>query len=333
MFSRSSKLKQIKEPKDVVVISEFLGCSIILKASDVYCNTAAAKNFFGSTRDSFDSESGIPPRCDLCNDHLIFGAQPQQPQQPQRCSPNFTMTSESPRSEEILVLFASQTGNSEEAAKNLCELIPEKLSSQNIQRLTGCKDTITLSARSLQLDDFLEIERACWTRLIVIVLSSYGVGQAPLGGYRFRELCDAIIERKKSGMLSGLTFALLGLGDSKFTTFFQNPTKTNEALRFAGAKRIGSLGKADAAGDQLESIDQWISTIWPALATAVVQAPPSDERMKAIREETLALCMEINPDMAPKKAFQLRLEIILILAALPIIFAIISALYTLNNRD
>ena len=31
----------------------------------------------------------------------------------------------------------------------------------------------------MQLDDFLELERAPWTRLVVIITSSYGVGQAP----------------------------------------------------------------------------------------------------------------------------------------------------------
>ena len=94
------------------------------------------------------------------------------------------------RTEKVLVLYGSQTGNSEQAAKDLCEQMSSKLTPL-IQKRTGGGSTIRVEATHMQLDDFLELERAAWTRLIVICVSSYGVGQAPLGGYRFRELCDA----------------------------------------------------------------------------------------------------------------------------------------------
>ena len=70
--------------------------------------------------------------------------------------------------EEVLVLYGSQTGNSEGAAQEICSLIPTKLSST--------------TSRVMHLDDFLEVEKAKWTKLVVIVCSSYGVGQAPIGG-------------------------------------------------------------------------------------------------------------------------------------------------------
>jgi sulfite reductase alpha subunit-like flavoprotein len=112
--------------------------------------------------------------------------------------------------EEVYVLYGSQTGNSEQAAKEFCESLKKRN-----------KITTQVQPKHMQLDDFLELEYAKWTRLVVIFVSSYGVGQAPLGSYRFRELCEAWIE-EPSPVLEGLSYALCGLGDSKYTTFFKS---------------------------------------------------------------------------------------------------------------
>ena len=200
------------------------------------------------------------------------------------------MTADS-RREQVLVLFASQTGNSEQAAMEVADQLPAKLSTP----------TLTVTSRHMQLDDFLELHQAEWTRLVVIVCSSYGVGQAPLGGYRFREFCDAILDRPKKTMLKGLSFALLGLGDSKYTTFFRNPTKTDQALQLAGATRVGDLGKADASADQLAIIAEWIDGIWPALQGALAEQPLSEERLEEMQRDTMTLCRSIDPEFMPEQ--------------------------------
>mmetsp|Transcript_26915 Transcript_26915/g.41727 ORF Transcript_26915/g.41727 Transcript_26915/m.41727 type:complete len:228 (-) Transcript_26915:115-798(-) len=186
--------------------------------------------------------------------------------------------------EEILVLYGSQTGNSEAAAKQIATLIPGKLSK--------------CSARHMQLDDFLEYEEAKWSRLVIICTSSYGVGQAPLGCYRFRELCDEILAKDGSNkMLDGLMYAMLGLGDSKYTTFFQNPTAIDKALTMAGATRVGSLGKADASGNQLEVIDEWIDGIFSHLekAVAVSVSGEAADKLSTAQSNTRKMCMQLFP--------------------------------------
>ena len=207
------------------------------------------------------------------------------------------------RTEEVYFLYGSQTGNSEQAAKDLSEQVKVRLSPATIQKLTGTNDKITVVPSHMQLDDFLELERAKWTRLIVIVVSSYGVGQAPLGGYRFRDLCDAWLEEEKSQKLDGVHFALCGLGDSKFTTFFRNPTKINDALHHVGAKRVGPLGKADASGKGADAqnlvIDRWVDEIWPFLASVAAKDPLSLEVLQQIQQHTVELCRKINPDFLP----------------------------------
>ena len=197
------------------------------------------------------------------------------------------MSSQQNRQEEILVLYGSQTGNSEQAAETLSTLIPTKLSTSSV----------TVTSKHMQLDDFLEQRDAEWTSIIVIITSSYGVGQAPLGCYKFRSLCNHINSQQGSdSILQGIAFAMLGLGDSKFTTFFENPTQIHKALRMAGASHIGPLGKADASGDQLKVIDEWIQGIIPVLADAVKNVKSDEEqreKLKAAKKKTLSICYEI----------------------------------------
>jgi len=159
----------------------------------------------------------------------------------------------------------------------------------------------------MHLDDFLEFEHAKWTRLVIIVCSSYGVGQAPIGARKFRDVCDAILERQRHGgnsdnqFLKGVSFALLGLGDSHYSTYFQNPTTIHEALTAVGATRIGALGKADASGtgdmEQCNVIERWMDAIWDDLAKVIaVEHHPQRKVLEKACEETWGLCLELFPE-------------------------------------
>ena len=87
--------------------------------------------------------------------------------------------------EEVLVLYGTQTGNSEAAAEEITSSLSSQLS----------KLPFKVTPKLLTLDDFLELRHGEWTRVVVIVCSSYGVGQAPLGARKFREWCDEVLER------------------------------------------------------------------------------------------------------------------------------------------
>lgn len=203
----------------------------------------------------------------------------------------------------VPVLYGSQTGNSEAAAKSLSKILSSSLTT----------DTINVTSNALELDDFLEAHKAPWSPLAIIIVSSYGVGQAPLGAWKFREMCDKILESKedKSSEFKGLKYALLGLGDSKFTTFFLNPTAIDSALSKAGAERVGSLGKADASGTgekvQLKVIEDWSKNIIPDLKRVIEEDlgplaiktaeneekdgwKQKEEEMSVVRENTLKYC-------------------------------------------
>ena len=248
------------------------------------------------------------------------------------------------RVEEILVLYGSQTGNSEAAAHEICSLLPTKLSPPDSGAATSSTSNTprrVITSRVMHLDDFLEIEMARWTRLVIIVTSSYGVGQAPIGARKFRDVCDEILNRydgasdeatKVGGgdnadgtprnknnprFLEGVHFALLGLGDSHYTTFFKNPTTIHRALTLAGATLVGEVGKADASGtgnmEQSKVIDRWIENIWGELSKTVADIDTTTVTSNSIaihkadfldraRNETWEICLELFPEWRKKTA-------------------------------
>lgn len=243
----------------------------------------------------------------------------------------------------IWILFASQTGNSEQAARQIAEQLPSAVTVKH-KNQRGDDNDDGWYGQVMQLDDFLQFESAPWTPIVIMCLSSYGAGQAPMGGYRFRELCDYIVENHDSDdkpqnrLLQGMKFALLGLGDSKYTTFFDNPTKTLHAMDLAGATLIGSVGKADASNQQLETIEAWIANLWKPLSEAL-QAIDDDynndneesvqERLLEWQTGTCQICAKINPDFklpsASSSATANRIMMYLALA-LPLFMAIVAAL-------
>jgi sulfite reductase alpha subunit-like flavoprotein len=228
-----------------------------------------------------------------------------------------------PRTERIYVLYGSQTGNSEQAAREICAALPTQLGAAvRALQAPGDPPIVCEALGPLPLDDFLEVpqgparERCAWTRCTIIVTSSYGVGQAPLGCHRFRQLADAWFDEYGSREddaatkttddtplpLTGLSYALCGLGDSKFTTYFENPTRLDAALTRVGMTRLGPLGQADASQKvptQTEVIAAWRDALWAPLAAQVVTPPLSNERLPAAQAATSALCARINPDFLP----------------------------------
>ena len=135
------------------------------------------------------------------------------------------------RTEPIFVLYGSQTGNSEQAAEDFCQVMKEKYTPSYFRTLNLLP--ITVQPTCLQLDDFLDYQHAAYTKNIVIFVSSYGVGQAPIGSYKFRSFAEELLSlvdneitttknngtggggdnnNKYATLLKGLRYAICGLG-------------------------------------------------------------------------------------------------------------------------
>ena len=74
--------------------------------------------------------------------------------------------------------------SSEKAAKDFCDQIQEKFTPSYFDGLG--LEHVQVDTTCIQLDDFLEYRHAAFTKTMVIFVSSYGVGQAPMGSAKFR---------------------------------------------------------------------------------------------------------------------------------------------------
>ena len=235
------------------------------------------------------------------------------------------MTSSTTDSDNTLyVLYGSQMGNSEQAAKDFVQQFRGKQQDKKYDAFKG------LLPKAIQLDDYLEMYHSPVSSLpIIIFVSSYGVGQAPLGANRFRELCDTFIDNDQNNkignsvMLKGISYAICGLGDSSYPTYLKNPATIDQGLTVAGATRIvgTNLGKADASqsgnNSQDKVIQEWIKNLWEPLSTCIQQIRKNEEQenenddengdnkvdYKAMQQNIIKMLIELDPDYTPPKGF------------------------------
>lgn len=142
----------------------------------------------------------------------------------------------------IQFLYATQSGNAEVLAKDMADAVPAPLTAQ-------VKDIDALDIDIFDnKDDFY-----------VIVISTYGEGDYPFTAEEFFEdLQD------KAPDLSGLKFAVFGLGDISYEDSYNMAAKNASALlEKLGATRVGNIGEYDASsGDDPEDTGMpWWQTI------------------------------------------------------------------------
>jgi len=212
------------------------------------------------------------------------------------------------------------------------------------------------------MDDFLEIAlrtpsspektHGAMPPIFCVVCSSYGHGQAPLGGYKFRDLCDYILESSEeriSTLWDGCQYAILGLGDSKYTTYFLNPIALDGGLSKAGAVRLGKFGRANVSGKdviQADVIEEWSKTIISDLSLAVrereskVSGGGGDEngQEENLREtmagRTLDICAEIFEDWDEGQIQQKKVATFgMLVGLIPIALACIGVFIFMKTTD
>jgi len=218
------------------------------------------------------------------------------------------------RTEPLYVLYGSQTGNSEQAAEDFCKQLKEKFIPSYFRQhdLTP----VNVETTCIQLDDFLDYHHAAFSKILVIFVSSYGVGQAPIGAYKFRSFADELLSLVKTNeggdyasLLKGLRYAICGLGDSAYTTYLVNPTTIDKGLTAVGATRIGEMGEADANAKNIRDdaqdkvIARWKEQLYIPLATALSIPDDTAKNVKEMQADTIKILVKLDPDYIPPKEY------------------------------
>lgn len=123
----------------------------------------------------------------------------------------------------VVILYGTETGN--------CELVADAVSDVfAAEHDPSIYDMSDYSVEDLDSDDFL-----------VVICSTYGEGELPTGAEPFAEELDDI-----KPDLTGLRFAVFGLGDSVYAeTFNRGGEIMAEKLTALGAVQVGEHARHD----------------------------------------------------------------------------------------
>lgn len=121
----------------------------------------------------------------------------------------------------VHVLFGTESGNAEMVAFD----IGEELGIE-------AEDLADLDVADLNSDTFY-----------LIICSTHGEGELPQSAVPFAEALS-----DQAPNLTGLRYAMLGLGDSTYPNYSKGSDRIDELLRGLGAERVGEFGRHDAAG-------------------------------------------------------------------------------------
>jgi sulfite reductase (NADPH) flavoprotein alpha-component len=145
-------------------------------------------------------------------------------------------------SQEVTVLFGSQTGNGQRLAKDLSR----KLEERGFQvSLTSMSDFKTNSLKKI--------------RNLLILVSTHGEGDPPDNALPFYEF----LHSKRAPQLEDLRYSVLALGDSSYEFFCQTGKDFDLRLEELGGKRLSSRIDCDLDFD--EPAAEWFKNVFGAL--------------------------------------------------------------------
>ncbi|MCP2503499.1 MAG: flavodoxin domain-containing protein [Candidatus Thalassarchaeaceae archaeon] len=137
--------------------------------------------------------------------------------------------------EKILILFGTETGNSEELADQSGRLASE----YGLEAIIKGMDEVT----------FDEVSSS---KRVLIFCSTWGDGEQP---YNAQDLFDVTTESENNSM-SNINFAVLALGDTAFDMFCESGKEWDNILQEKGGNRVND--RIDCDTDYEDEADIWI---------------------------------------------------------------------------
>lgn len=158
---------------------------------------------------------------------------------------------------QVLVLWASQTGNAEEFAFGCVEQL----------RSAG------MTVREHVMEDFSPSELTDYSD-VLLISSTTGDGEAPDNGTTFLDGLSG----DSAPDLSGIRFSVLAFGDSSYADFCGNGRRLDSRFAELGAARL--VGRVDCEPDHEEASSTWLERVLSKLA-------PSDAPSTALAQSRL----------------------------------------------
>lgn len=138
----------------------------------------------------------------------------------------------------VKILYGTETGNSEELAKQACETLKK----------SGIESEV-VDMGDISLNDL----KGCNT--VFLITSTWGDGEAPGNA---ADLLEAL-QSEKEKCLSALNYAVFGIGESIYEHFCQAAIDFDDALLNLGAKRLLPVEKSE--DDNEGNLQEWLKNL------------------------------------------------------------------------
>ncbi|KAA0962499.1 nitric oxide synthase [Microbacterium sp. ANT_H45B] len=140
----------------------------------------------------------------------------------------------------ICILYGTESGNSELVATDLFESLEDD--------------------HDVVLEDLADVDVASLepATLHLVICSTHGEGDPPQSALPFLEgVKTARVD------LTGIRYAMFGLGDSTYVNYSRGSEHVDELLAGSGAERVGEYGRHDAASrdDASALAEEWARNV------------------------------------------------------------------------
>lgn len=122
----------------------------------------------------------------------------------------------------VVILFGTESGNAEFTAEDIAAEIND--------RESEIADMTDFNVNDFDSENFY-----------VVICSTHGEGDLPSGAVPLFEALE-----QESPDLSGIEYAVFGLGDSSYENYNRGSERIDSKLRELGAARVGEYGRHDA---------------------------------------------------------------------------------------
>ena len=149
----------------------------------------------------------------------------------------------------IFVLYGSQTGNAEEIAKQITELLNDQ----------GYDCTYSCLNKTIQGDHFSFVPNEEEKTNVIIVCSTTGNGDAPESAdYFWRKVKN---RKQPKNIFVNVQYAVLGLGNTNYDKFSEMGKKLDKRFHELGGTRLFELHCADEVLNYEDTINTFINKV------------------------------------------------------------------------